>query len=232
MHIDRIEALLRRGGLSSGISLPTRPAGRGRGARRVLRAGGSASRIFMNCSGKHTGMLLTCQAAGWSLPDYLAVDHPLQRACREAVADVAGEPVAATASHGCGAPVLAISLTALARPFSGWSPPRPVRPKGTVADAMRANPELCSGTGADDARLMGAVPGLLSKVGAEGVVAVAVPGLGAVAIKIDDGASRARMPVLMSALGRLGLSTSVLDEIAQVRLLGGGQPVGAIHSLL
>ena len=35
---------------------------------------------------------------------------------------------------------------------------------------MRAHPDLVSGTGADDERLMRGVPGLLSKGGAEGVV--------------------------------------------------------------
>jgi L-asparaginase II len=40
--------------------------------------------------------------------------------------------------------------------------------------------------GAEDTVLMMGVPGLVSKVGAEGVMAVALPGAGAVALKIDD----------------------------------------------
>ena len=63
---------------------------------------------------------------------------------------------------------------------------------------------------------MHSMPGLLSKVGAEGVIAVAVPGVGAVALKIDDGAARARMPVLVPALGVLGVAASELDEMAEV----------------
>ena len=70
---------------------------------------------------------------------------------------------------------------------------------------MRAHPELVAGTGAEDTVLMAAVPGLLSKGGAEGVVAVAVPGVGAVAVKIEDGAQRARTPVLLDELRRLGV---------------------------
>jgi L-asparaginase II len=41
--------------------------------------------------------------------------------------------------------------------------------------------EVVAGSGADDTVLMSAVPGLLAKGGAEGVVAVALPGVGAVA---------------------------------------------------
>jgi hypothetical protein len=62
------------------------------------------------------------------------------------------------------------------------------------------------------------------------VVAVAVPGVGAVALKIDDGAMRARMPVLAGAL-RVLLDASLADRVdalATSPLLGGGQPVGAV----
>ena len=112
---------------------------------------------------------------------------------------------------GCGAPVFAISLTGLARAFLRIVSAEPGTPERAVADAMRAHPELVSGTGADDARLMRGVPGLLSKGGAEGVVAVALPGIGAVALKIDDGAMRARLPVLVAALRRLGVDGPILD---------------------
>jgi L-asparaginase II len=96
---------------------------------------------------------------------------------------------------------------------------------------MRADPELVAGTGQDDTLLMRGVPGLLAKGGAEGVVAVAVEGVGAVAIKVADGAMRARMPVLVSALRRLGVSAGVLDELETVPVLGGGVRVGEVRSV-
>ena len=49
----------------------------------------------MNCSGKHTAMLLTCVANGWPLDGYAEPDHPLQVAIRAAVEELAGEPVTA-----------------------------------------------------------------------------------------------------------------------------------------
>jgi L-asparaginase II len=230
-HIDRVRAMLRTGGLSPLTDLrcpPELPLGELARAG-VLRAGDGPQRVYMNCSGKHTGMLLTCLVAGWPTDDYRAADHPLQVALRATVAELAGEEPAASGVDGCGAPVLALSLTALAGAFLRLVSAPDGSAERTVADAMRAYPELVSGTGADDARLMRGIPGLLSKGGAEGVVAVAVPGVGAVAIKIDDGALRARMPVLVAALRRLGVTGDVFEEIEPVPLLGGGVPVGAVR---
>jgi L-asparaginase II len=79
--------------------------------------------------------------------------------------------------------------------------------------------------------LMAGIPRLLAKDGAEGVYAVALPGAGAVAVKIDDGAARARMPVVISALHRLGVTAPVLDELAEEPLLGGGRRVGTVHAV-
>ncbi|HEY7273108.1 MAG TPA: asparaginase [Actinoplanes sp.] len=226
-HVERVRAMLRVAGLEPAalkcpadlpLSVPERDS--------LLRAGGEPSPILMNCSGKHAGMLATCAANGWSLGDYLDPKHPLQVAIAAAVADLAGEPIAATGVDGCGAPVFAFSLTALARAFSRLVEAAPGTPERLVADKMRSHPELVAGTGADDTRLMQGVPGLLAKGGAEGVLAVAVPGVGAVAIKISDGAKRAGIPVLVSALRKLGVPAPAMTE----PVLGGGEPVGEVRS--
>lgn len=205
-HLTRIRAMLDGGGLTEADlrcppDLPLSESAR----NDVLRAGGAASPILMNCSGKHTGMLLTCRAAGWSTVDYPDPGHPLQQACRVAVEEFTGEPVAAVGVDGCGAPVMSTSLTGLARAFLRLVSAPVGTPGRAVADAMRAYPVLVSGTGELDAQLMGGVPGLLSKGGAEGVLALAIPDVGAVAIKIDDGGMRARLPALGPALALLNV---------------------------
>ena len=197
----------------------------------VLRDGGAATPVLMNCSGKHAGMLATCVVNGWSLEDYRDAKHPLQVQLAAAVSELAGEPIAATGIDGCGAPVFAVSLTALARGFQRLVEASPTSFERLVADTMRADPELVAGTGQDDTLLMRGVPGLLAKGGAEGVVAVAVAGVGAVAIKVADGAMRARMPVLVSALRRLGVSAPVLDQLETVPVLGGEGRVGEVRSV-
>jgi L-asparaginase II len=94
---------------------------------------------------------------------------------------------------------------------------------------MRAHPQLVGGTGRDVTQLMAGVPGLLAKDGADGVYAAALPAGGAVALKISDGAQRARTPVLVGALRRLGVAATVLDELAETPVRGGGRQVGVIR---
>jgi L-asparaginase II len=231
-HVDRVRAMLHAGGLTEADlrcppDLPLSDSAR----EAVLRTGGGPERILMNCSGKHTGMLRTCVSAGWSIEDYLDPTHPLQQACRAAIEDLAGEKAEASGVDGCGAPVLALSLSGLARAFLPCVSAPPGSEPRRVADAMRAHPELVSGTGRDDALLMRGIDGLLSKGGAEGVVAVALPDVGAIALKIDDGAMRARMPVLVSALRVLGVDAAVLNDLAETPVLGGGHPVGSVRSI-
>ncbi len=230
-HVARVQAMLAAGGLDeSALACPPDLPIHQPSAHAVLAAGGGPTRVQMNCSGKHAAMLRTCQAASWKLTGYLEPDHPLQVALRDAVEDLASERVAATGIDGCGAPLFALSLRGLARTFLRLVE-TPAGAEREVADAMREHPTLVAGTDRDATQLMAGVPGLLAKDGAEGVYAVALPGVGAVALKIDDGAARARTPVLVSALRRLGVSATVLDELAETPLLGGGTQVGAVRAV-
>ncbi len=196
-------------------------------ARRLIAAGGEASRIRMNCSGKHAAMLATCVQNGWPTEGYLAQAHPLQRAILRAVEELAGEQVTATGVDGCGAPLFALTLAGLARAYRAMVLAAPGTPERRVADAMRAHPEWTSGTNRDERRLMDAVPGLLVKGGAEGVVAFAFTDGRAGAIKIDDGMARGRIPVLVATVRLLG--SVVPDEFATVPVTGGDAEVGAVR---
>ena len=222
IHADGVRAMLAAGGLTvEHLRCPAWPP--------LGEPCGEVSRVSCNCSGKHAGMLRACVAAGWPVESYLAPEHPLQKEIRAATEELAGEKVGATGVDGCGAPVFALSLRGLARAFLALvSGPGEVATR--VAGAMRAHPEMVSGTGpqAHDTILMRAVPGLLAKGGAEGVQAVAVPGVGAVAIKIDDGAKRALMPVLSWALAGLGLDVATPAEV----VTGGDREVGAVRATL
>lgn len=228
VHLDGVRQMLRCGGLGEDAlgCPPDYPIGEA--ARRAwVAAGRGPERIAMNCSGKHTGMLLTCLAAGWPTSGYRAADHPVQKQLRSTVEDLTGQAVAATGVDGCGAPVFALSLRRLAAAFLRLVDAPVGTAERTVADAMRAHPELVGGAGPerDDTRLMRGVPGLLAKGGAEGVLAAAVPGVGAVALKVDDGAKRAVGPVMVAALRRLGVDP---PELASP-VLGGGEVVGSVR---
>ncbi|WP_030609308.1 asparaginase [Streptomyces sclerotialus] len=188
-----------------------------------------ASRLAQNCSGKHAAMLHTCLLNGWPLESYLAPDHPLQTAIAETVEDLTGQRIAQVTVDGCGAPLFAVSLHGLARAAARITTAAPGTPEARVADAMRAHPEMASGAGRDVAALMRAVPGLLAKDGFEGVQVAALPDGSAIAVKIADGANRARIPVAAAALARAGVDPELLTAFAGEPMLGGGRPVGGVR---
>ncbi|MBI1757889.1 MAG: asparaginase [Actinobacteria bacterium] len=230
IHVDRVRALLAARGLDEQflacpaalpLHEPTRDA--------LLADGGTPARVIMSCSGKHTGMLLTCLANGWPVTGYTDPGHPLQRALRVATEELTGELVAAVGVDGCGAPVFGYSLIGLARAFARLVTAGPGTPPRRVADAMRAHPELVGGTGRETTVLMRAVPGLLLKDGAEGVHAGALPDGSAFALKVDDGASRAGPPLVAAALRLLGVPAGAVAEFAEAPVLGGGRPVGSVR---
>ena len=231
-HLDGVRELLALGGLDE-CALQCPPdwplADDVRDA--VLRAGGDRTRVAMNCSGKHAAMLLTCQANGWPIDCYLDPDHPLQVAIATRFAELTGEPVAATAVDGCGAPLLATSLTGLARAFQRLALAESGAPR-LVADAMRSHPAYVSGSTRDELRLLTALPGAIGKAGAEAVYAVALADGRAIALKIDDGAMRARPVVMAAALRRLGIDSAEVAATGAHVLTGGGQPVGEIRAAL
>jgi L-asparaginase II len=196
-----------------------------------LVTGRARSRVAMNCSGKHTAMLAACRAAGWPTENYLDPEHPLQRLIADRLAALSGEEIAHTGVDGCGAPLMAISLTGLARAFRAFVLAEPGTPEGRVATAMRAHPEYVAGTRRHDTWLMRDVPGTLSKVGAEAVQAVALPDGRALAFKIDDGGVRAVAPVLGRALADLGVDAPVVARLLDSSpLLGKGEPVGSVRA--
>ncbi|MER6090684.1 asparaginase [Streptomyces bluensis] len=194
-----------------------------------VREGRLPSRLAQNCSGKHAAMLYTARLNGWSLDDYLDPKHPLQQAIAEIVEDLTGQGIAGVSVDGCGAPLFSLSLHGLARAAARITTAAVGTPERLVADAMREHAEMASGSGRDVAAMMRAVPGLLTKDGFEGVQVAALPDGRAVAVKIADGADRARVPVAAAALVRAGIDPAVLDEFQGAPLLGGGEVVGQVR---
>jgi L-asparaginase II len=193
-------------------------------AEAVLREGGRRQPITMNCSGKHAAMVATCVANGWPVEDYLASDHPLQRAITDRITELAG-PVAHIGVDGCGAPAHVVTLDGLARAYGELA-----RARGDVWSAMTGHPELVGGERRDVTRLMRAVPDLMAKGGAEGMYAAALPGGPAVAVKISDGAHRASGVVLAAALREVGVDVDPAQLGDPIR--GHGKPVGTCRPLI
>jgi L-asparaginase II len=167
-----------------------------------LQEGRPEGKLGHNCSGKHAGMLAACRANGWPFEGYRLSDHPLQRRIRELVGD---RP---DAIDGCGVPTYALPLSDMATIFD--------RVPQRIREAMHARPELVGGAGADDTDLMHARPELIAKRGAEGLFCA-----DGVAVKVEDGSSRAIRPVLGMLFG--------IDEFEHVPVSNSrGEDVGEI----
>ncbi|ARF79176.1 asparaginase [Kitasatospora aureofaciens] len=232
-HLDGVRAILGSAGLDeSALRTPADLPLDETEAELLLAAGGRRAPILMDCSGKHAGWLAACVANGWDTGSYLDPAHPIQELAREALAEGTGETPVHTGVDGCGAPLLAVTLTGLARGYRSLVLAAEGTAQRRIADAMRAHPEYVAGTRRADTWLMRAVPGALSKMGAEAVQVVALPDGRALAFKIDDGAERARGPVLAAALRRLGVTGAddTVERIGAAPLLGGGAPVGEVRA--
>lgn len=224
IHLDVVRRILAKAGLDEDAlgntpALPLAPPV----AAEVLRAGGHPSALTQNCSGKHAAMLSTSSANGWEVDSYLEFEHPVQKVIDTYVAEAAGG-VSHTGIDGCGAPTAMVTLTGLAvavRSLAVNETP--------VYVAMRQFPQLVAGTGRDDTELIGAVPGLIAKGGAEGIHVAAHPDGRAVAVKVADGSERARLPVLLAALRSLGFD---VDDVPVPPILGHGHPVGEVRALV
>lgn len=193
-----------------------------------IRAGRGKESLAQNCSGKHSGMLATCVANGWDHTAYLDVDHPLQRACDETLAELTGEPVAATAVDGCGAPVMAVSLAGLARAFGRIASAAPGTDEARVADAIRSHPEFLGGSRRDVTTLIQRTPGAIAKDGAEAVYAVGLADGRGIALKVADGGQRARTVILAAVMRRLGIESGAIEALEDAPILGHGEPVGSV----
>ncbi|UYQ62985.1 asparaginase [Streptomyces peucetius] len=230
-HLDLVRKMLAGHGLTADElqtppDLPLDPVE----AEAYLASGHARDKVAMNCSGKHAAMLAACAMNGWDRTNYLDPAHPLQQLVHTVVEEAAGEPVTAVGTDGCGAPLMALSLTGLARAFRHFVLAAPGSAERRVADAMRAHPEYVAGTRRPDTWLMRELPGTLSKMGAEAVQAVALADGRALAFKIDDGATRALGPVLARTLRLMGVDSPVVDRIGHMPLLGGGVEVGSIRA--
>jgi len=200
-------------------------------AHELVRVGGVKTSLQMNCSGKHSGMLATCVACGWAHDEtYLDQDHNLQLCITKLMPELIGEEVANIVVDGCGAPAHAMTLTGLARGFRAVAMSNIGSPAREVADAMRMHPQMVGGPTRDVSLLMSGISGLVAKDGAEGVYAAALPDGRAIALKIADGANRARPPLMRAALIALGIDISGVDERAFASpIFGHGQIVGEVR---
>ena len=183
------------------------------------------TRLAMNCSGKHSGMLLGCATNGWPIGNYLDVDHPVQVAFKNELENLAGEKISHTAIDGCGAPLFLISLLGLARAIRALTISTDPAHQ-SVVEACRAFPEMVAGPERMTTVFMKKYPGLFMKRGAESIMVASVPDGRSFAYKVNDGGIRPHLPLTIAGLKLLGIDAH--DELEKV--YGGDQIVGSVRA--
>ncbi len=218
-HTDAVERLLARLGLSTadlrcGPQMPADPEARAQ-LRAEHRAPGA---VHNNCSGKHAGFLALALHLSVDPRAYLDPESEGQRLVKKAVLEMSGvEPSEfSTAVDGCSAPTFRLPLRGLATAFA-----RVANPSGLARDrssacqrmltSVAANPELIAGRHqricTDLARVSRGR--IFPKVGGEAIYGIGLVGRDrGLAIKIDDGGSRALHAMIVDLLRRFEFASA------------------------
>ena len=180
-------------------------------AAELIRRGKEPNQLHNNCSGKHANFLALARHLGHDHHGYIGARHPVQVAVAEALAGLTGAPhrPEACAIDGCSIPTYAVPLSALAVGFARFG--AGIGISRTRAEAARriyeaavGEPFYVAGTGRICTEMMTALNGAaLVKTGAEGVFCASLGSLGlGVALKADDGATRAAEAMMAAVIAR------------------------------
>jgi L-asparaginase len=176
---------------------------------------GKRSPLEHNCSGKHAGMLAVCRQRNYPLSSYLQRNHPVQQLILSKVAELLRMPPEEFigAHDDCGAPTYFLQLGQMATLYAQLASGDTLEMERIVR-AMTHHPTLIAGDGHFDTELMRLTEGeLVSKAGSEGVQCIARVGQGlGLAIKVMDGAKRAKHAVAIHLLRQMGWITPTIAE--------------------
>jgi len=234
LHTETVARLLKKLGLDqSALKCGAHEPYSSEVARHLRESGEQPSVLHNNCSGKHAGMLALTLHLEADISSYDQSNHPVQLAITRVISQFSGLPAEniSIGIDGCGAPIHAMPVRAMARMYARLvSPPAGFDERTRAAceritSVMMDYPEMIGGeTESLDTALMRVLPrSLIAKAGAEGLFTAAIlpceewpRGLG-IALKIEDGdkSSRARRPTAIETLRQLGLlSETALESLA------------------
>lgn len=212
-HIDTLNKLMEKieiheEGLICAPSLPLNQ----KSTINILRQGGDYRRLYHNCAGKHLGVLAYCKMKGYHLGDYDNPEHPVQQEIVQTLATLADLAVSdiTIGIDGCGLPVFALPLSALATAYMKLANPQFMTDEGTaeaarmITKAMNEHPRLVAGSGMVDSILL-EDHNIVAKGGFKGVYAFALKKeqLG-ITFKIADGSEEEWGLVVAQILEQIG----------------------------
>lgn len=188
----------------------------------LLRDQRNKSKWFHNCSGKHYGMLAYCQMKGYPLLGYDQPEHPLQQEILQTVSYLSGLAPSdiRLGTDGCGLPVFAMPLRALATAYMKLASPDLIEDEPTkravirITEAMHASPYMVAGNQKVDTLLL-EDDNIVAKGGFKGVYCLGLKKerLG-ISFKIADGSEEEWGWVAESILEQIGYSNkTTIDRL-------------------
>lgn len=212
-HLKAVESILKKAGLNNkylqcGSHYPFAKYVTEEMKRKDLKP----ESIHCNCSGKHSGMLITAKYYNEDLNNYYKPDHPVQKRILKTISEVCDYPQdkIILGTDGCGVPVHALHLYKFAQGFAKLSKPQ-VFDKDRedivrkITNAMTTYPEMVGGTDRICTDLMKRFGDrLFAKAGAAAYYAIGLKDRGiGITFKIEDGNSTILPGVILETLLQL-----------------------------
>lgn len=223
-HVDAIRSILKKADLDEsylkcGSHMPIAQYV----ANEFIKNDIKPTEVHSNCSGKHSGMLITAKKLGYSMDDYYDLEHPIQQIILDNLAFccVADKDDIEIGIDGCGVPVHALPMHKWARGFAILSKPEVMgedRAKTVrrITTAMTNHPEMIAG----DKRICTALNDvfgdrLFAKSGALAFYGIGIKDRGiGISIKLLDAKSEMLPFVIFEVLIELGVITR--DELSKL----------------
>ncbi|MGI6037499.1 MAG: asparaginase [Limnochordia bacterium] len=226
-HVTKVAEILAKLGFGEDmLQCGVHPPWGERAASQLAAKGEEPRPIHNNCSGKHANLLALCRHLDVDPEGYYRPDHPVQVKIMEEIKSLTGLSELLIATDGCGVPVFGLTLDRMAWAYALLASPRELpEAKGKAAkritEGMMKHPFLVAGTNRFETELMEAAQGkLFAKTGSEGIFCIGIPGEGyGIAMKVEDGHSRAYGPAVLAVLEGLGYLEGELPQwrVPQIR---------------
>lgn len=217
-HVDAVRSILQKAGLTDKyLQCGTHYPFANYAAQELRNKGLKPETVHCNCSGKHSGMLITAKYLNEDLDTYYKLEHPMQRRIMKTIAEICeyDEEKIITATDGCGVPVHAMPLYKFAQGFARLSKPEVLGEKrGKVVkrltDAMTAYPDMVGGTDRFCTDLMKVCGDrLFAKSGAAAYYAIGLKDKGiGMSFKVEDAAKGIEFAMVLEVLSQLNIITT------------------------
>jgi L-asparaginase II len=223
-HVATLESISSKIGIGESAMICATSYPLDRSSREEAIRGYSKRKLYHNCAGKHLGILSYSKLKGLPMEEYANPELPVQREIIDTIAnlaDVAPKSIG-LGTDGCGLPVFALPLTALANAYLKLACPDLIHDEATrgavevITSAMNAHPEMVAGHGRLDTILL-ADDNIIAKGGFKGVYCFGLrkERLG-ISFKILDGSEEEWGLIVYSILKQLGYSgTDTMEKLRE-----------------